>query len=296
MSDNESFVVQTVHTPCFVEGWHQHIEYELILFTEGEGYAFIGNEATRYEAGDIFFMGSQLPHMFKQKDNHPISAVLIHFREDCWGAPFINMPECRYIKQLLETAGFGLQLTGNCLYQLQSFITSLEKAMYANRIILLLQCLQIIANTGDYIKVSTQHTQAFNHDDNDNIDKVIEFTRDRFHQPVSLAKVAAVACMSVPSFCLYFKRRMQKTYIDFLNEVRVNYACRQLRETFKPVTDIGYESGYNTVSHFHRQFLKLKQITPLQYRKTFSFDPHNSVLMCSLENLSRDRPDEVRAS
>ena len=77
---------------------------------------------------------------------------------------------------------------------------------------------------------------------------------------------------SFPSkaFCNYFKRRTQKTYIDFLNEIRVGYACSQLLETNEPVIDICYSSGYNTMAHFHRQFLKLKGLTPLQYRKSFS--------------------------
>ncbi len=99
---------------------------------------------------------------------------------------------------------------------------------------------------------------------------MFQFTIDSFRDPVSLSEVAAIACMSVPAFCNYFKRRTQKTYIDFLNEIRVGYACTQLLETNNSVIDICYSSGYNTMAHFHRQFLKLKGLTPLQYRKTFS--------------------------
>ena len=78
--------------------------------------------------------------------------------------------------------------------------------------------------------------------------------------------------MSVPAFCNYFKRSTKKTYIDFLNEVRVGYACNLLMDTKKPVIDICYESGYNTMANFHKQFLKIKKLTPLQYRKSFAPD------------------------
>ncbi|RZM21010.1 MAG: AraC family transcriptional regulator [Pedobacter sp.] len=76
--------------------------------------------------------------------------------------------------------------------------------------------------------------------------------------------------MSVTSFCNYFKRSTKKTYVDFLDEVRICYACNLLMESDKPVLQVGYESGYNTMANFHKQFLKVKGVTPLQYRKWFS--------------------------
>ncbi len=54
--------------------------------------------------------------------------------------------------------------------------------------------------------------------------------------------------------------------------MRIGYACSQLQETNKPVLDICYESGYNTMTNFHKQFLKFKKFTPLQYRKHFAAD------------------------
>jgi len=109
---------------------------------------------------------------------------------------------------------------------------------------------------------------------NNLIDRIFFYTQNNFQNPITLRQAATIACMSVPSFCLYFKRCTHKTYNEYLNEVRLNYACRQLRETNKTVADIGYESGYNTIAHFHRQFLKLKKNTPLQYRKTLFRQQH----------------------
>ena len=155
-------------------------------------------------------------------------------------SPYFEM--CWHIKRLLEILGDGLIPTGNSNDKLQSLFKILEEAT----------------------------NLELNHKHRECIDTVFQFTLDSFQEPVSLPQVAGIACMSVPSFCHYFKRRTQKTYIDFLNEVRVEYACHQLLETDKPVTEIGYESGYNTVVHFHRQFLRLKKRTPLQYRKALN--------------------------
>jgi AraC-like DNA-binding protein len=99
---------------------------------------------------------------------------------------------------------------------------------------------------------------------------VFQFTIDTFRDTISLDQVAAVACMSIPAFCRYFKRSTKKTYIEFLNEVRIGYACNVLQETEKTVVEICYESGFNTIANFHKQFLKVKKCTPLQYRKYFT--------------------------
>jgi AraC-like DNA-binding protein len=54
-----------------------------------------------------------------------------------------------------------------------------------------------------------------------------------------------------------------------LNEVRIGYACKQLIDSQKTIEAICYESGFNTLANFNRQFLKVKQVTPSRYRKDF---------------------------
>jgi AraC-like DNA-binding protein len=267
LQPNTSFVVSTFRSPNFETGWHIHEAFELILITAGNGLAYIDKYESIYKPGDIFFLGSNLSHRFQPNDNST-SAVIIQFKEDCLGKEFLNCPECQPLKQLLQIAGYGIEITGNISKQLQPLMRALEITNDLNRIIILLQCLQILASTNkEHTPLNTAETRSTNQKDGDCIDKIIKYTSDTFHEPVTLEKVAAIACKSIPSFCHYFKRRTQKTYIDYLNEVRVAYACNQLLQTNKPVVDIGYESGYNSVANFHRQFLRLKKTTPLQYRK-----------------------------
>jgi AraC-like DNA-binding protein/quercetin dioxygenase-like cupin family protein len=272
LQEHCSFVAQTFHSPDFETGWHQHEAYELLFITEGTGTTHIGKHEGHFEHGDIFFLGSNLIHRFHNKDNQPISAIVIQFKEDCWGSNLLNMPECRNIKQLLAMASYGLHITGDIRYQLQALIISLETAIDSNRIILLLQCLQWMASAKENVLLSTSEQQTINLADKEFIDRIFKYTNDTFRDPINLHQVASAVCMSVPNFCHYFKRRTRKTYINYLNEVRVRYACNQLLQTNKTVTEIGYESGYNTVAHFHRQFQRLKKTTPLQYRKIFSLE------------------------
>ncbi|HTD92649.1 MAG TPA: AraC family transcriptional regulator [Chitinophagaceae bacterium] len=268
LSDDSSFVARTYRTPHFEVPWHQHIEYELILFTDGEGTSFIGNHVGEFKTGDIFFLGSNLPHTF-QKAIRDLSmeAVVIQFREDFWGSDFLHLPECKSLRQLFEVSMKGLKLTGETKRTAKTMIHDIERLSGLRRITQLCDCLQLIAEGGDYETVSTQDTTAFNSKKQERIDRIFRFTIDHFQDTITLNTVAAHADMSVPAFCNYFRKSTKKTYIDFLNEIRIGHACQQLIDTQKPVQEICFESGFNTLANFNKQFLKIKTITPSAYRK-----------------------------
>jgi AraC-like DNA-binding protein len=90
---------------------------------------------------------------------------------------------------------------------------------------------------------------------------------ENFKEPIQLSLISKKAGMSIPAFCSYFKKRTKKTYIDFVNEVRVGYACKLLLTTQMNILQICFDCGFNTVANFNRQFLKIKRATPSQYRK-----------------------------
>lgn len=274
LNEATSFVAKTFRTPHFEVGWHQHIEYELILFTEGSGMSFIGNYVGEFETGDIYFLGSNLPHTFQKSGEQITSAIVVQFRNDFWGNQFLEIPESRHLKQLLLTSSHGLKITGESKSVLANYIKQLENAVGFKRVLLLEECLHLLAESIDYIEVSTQEITPLTPKDKQCIDRVFQFTIDSFKEPVSLPEVAAIACMSIPAFCRYFKKSTKKTYTEFLNEVRIGYACNLLQDTQKTVQDICYESGYNSIANFHRQFFKIKSYTPLQYRKYFTAAQH----------------------
>lgn len=269
LNEQTSFVARTYRTPHFEVGWHQHIEHELILFTEGSGMGFIGNYVGDFEPGDVYLIGSNLPHTFQK--THPdliTSAVVVQFVSDFWGQDFLNLPENKSIQHVLNESAYGLKAGPHTKAKLGPLIQTLENTIGFNRILLLGRCLDILAQSKDLIPTSTQHTRHFNHKDKQRIDQVFQFTIDNFKEHISLDQVAEIACMSVPAFCNYFKRSTQKTYVDFLNEVKIGYACSLLLETDKSIKEICFDSGYATPMNFHKQFVRLTQMTPLQYRKS----------------------------
>src|SRR5690606_33657277 len=153
---------------------------------------------------------------------------------------------------------------------LAPLIKSLESEYSILRILRLLECLHLMHKSKEYVPLSTQDVEISNPKDTERIDKVFRYTIDEFANKITLEDVAAIAGLSVPAFCNYFKKSTKKTYIDFLNEVRIGYACKLLIETDLSIVNICFESGYNTLANFNKQFLKIKQKTPSQYRRVFA--------------------------
>ncbi|HEY1201179.1 MAG TPA: AraC family transcriptional regulator, partial [Niastella sp.] len=279
LSQNTSFVARTYRTPHFEVPWHQHIEYELILFLEGEGSAFIGNYIGEFKTDDVFFLGSNLPHTFQKAHKDLITAaIVVQFTDDFWGPGFMQLPESKNILKLFSVALQGLKIQNATRQQLKPLLTELEHLQGFARIIRLCECLQLIATTHEYETVSTQEVSTFQAKNKDRIDRIFQFTIDNFQESIALNDVAATAGMSVPAFCSYFKKCTKKTYVDFLNEVRIGHACKLLIDTQKSVLEISYESGFNTLANFNKQFLKLKQITPSALRKKFRIQEQEEYL------------------
>ena len=267
LTENSSFVSRTYRTPNFEVPWHHHVEYELILFTEGSGLSFIGNYIGGFETGDIFFLAKNLPHTFRKRDDLITSAIVVQFREDCWGASFFLAEECAEIRNLFAVSTHGLKIEGKSKVQLTSLLKALEHATGLQRIIGLCNCLHIIATKKDYVTLSTGMVRQPNTKGNEKIDRIFDFTISQFQKCIELQEIAKLANMSVPAFCNYFKKCTKKTYINFLNEVRIGYACRLLTNTNDTISDICFDSGFQSLQNFNKQFYKLKRITPSGYRK-----------------------------
>ncbi len=271
LAENTSFLAKTFRTPHFEVPWHQHEEYELILFTEGDGLSFIGNYAGEFKTGDVFFIGKNVPHTFQKREEDMItSAVVVQFREDFWGSEFLNLPEASELRALFLASMQGLQVRGITRQRLGQLVVELEQSNGFARITKLMECLRVLQEDKEYTSLSTRDEMHSQPRDMEKIDRVFRYTIQSFRQQISLADVAEVAGMSVQAFCNYFKKSTKKTYIDFLNEIRIGYACKLLINTDQNIINICFDSGYNTLANFNKQFLKIKQTTPSKYRKVFA--------------------------
>lgn len=81
--------------------------------------------------------------------------------------------------------------------------------------------------------------------------------------------MADLVGMSTTSFSRFFKLRSGKTLSDYVVEMRLGVAARQLVDTTNSVSEICYDCGFNTLSNFNRLFRKYKGCSPTEFREKY---------------------------
>jgi AraC-like DNA-binding protein len=270
--EETSFLTRKIVIPYFDAPLHYHPEYELTLIVQGKGKRFVGDNIENFEAGDLVLLGSNLPHFWRSdkvfyENKEPISAaIVIQFSTDFVKNILEKLPECKAIVSMLHLSKSGIKFS-------ESFTPLLEKIVEekgTKRFISLLDLLEKMSQTTDYQLLASEHFNIKPDDaENERMRKILEFTLDNFQNEISIDAIAEIAHLTVPSFCRYFKSRTRKTYIDYLNEIRVSHARKLLIDSELGVSQVGLECGFQNLSHFHRVFKNQVGVTPLAYRRSF---------------------------
>ena len=134
----------------------------------------------------------------------------------------------------------------------------------------LLSILENLSDSKQYELLCKAEITGKNHDDSDIINNAFDYILKNFKNEVSIGKAATNAHMSIPGFSRYFKNRTKKNFSSVLNEIRIGYACKLLIEKNKNVTEICYESGFNNITNFNKQFRKIKNTTPKKFQQQYT--------------------------
>ncbi|TKB97797.1 AraC family transcriptional regulator [Pedobacter cryophilus] len=273
---DESFSLRTDISRGFNSQWHYHSEIELIYIIQGTGTGFFGNSIRNIEDDDLILIGSNLPHMLKSDPEvyHSHSeriteALVLHFPPNIL-TTFLQLPENKKISNLLQQTNLGILLTGNTKVEIIKTLKLLNFAKNSQRLIYLLQILQLIIDEQNHTLLSEAVLKPFfNKNDENRLNRVYHYTLNNFSREIKLKEIADIVYMSPHSFCRYFKSRTKKRYSLFLLEVRISHACKLLSSTDYSIAIISYESGFMNLSNFNRHFKLIVGKTPLEYRKQF---------------------------
>jgi AraC-like DNA-binding protein len=193
---------------------------------------------------------------------------VIHFSENFWGSPFLELPETKPIRHLLDKARRGILVSRNEESIVARLIEKIRSAEGVNRIIALIECLSAFAGSEHWQLLSSIGFRPdFSESENDRINSIYDYTFRHFNQKIYLGQVASVAGLVPNSFCRYFKSRTGKTYTQFLTEIRIGHACKLLIDNRVSVKQLCYESGFNNFTSFHKSFRMITGTSPQLYQK-----------------------------
>ncbi|MES2829423.1 MAG: AraC family transcriptional regulator [Bacteroidota bacterium] len=272
-SSNEFFQLKEEVFPHNDFPLHYHADYEIIFIIKGTGKRYIGNHIAQYQAGEVYFIGPNLPHTFYNKDfdgDTEIRQIVLQFKEDFLGKGFFSKKAFSKIKSLFELSKSGIQIPAHYAGELGATLTAMLKMEPGTAVISLLFVLDRLAKLQDLKEISSG---SLNTDSNeskfDRLGPVHEYILENFKKNIDLEKAASLACLSPTAFCRYFKRHTRKTFSEFVLDLRISHACKLLQHGKLNSTQIALESGFNNPSYFNRKFKEQLKLTPLDYHKQY---------------------------
>ncbi|MCU0338265.1 MAG: AraC family transcriptional regulator [Spirosomaceae bacterium] len=248
--------------------WHQHPEYEIVYIHKGTGKRHIGQHISHFEEGELMFIGPNIPHLnFGYGADTEHEEIVAQLKEDFLGEVFLQSPEFQEIKALFERSKQGVSFHGKIRKEVAALMLRLPTLQGFERLLLLLRILQKLAITAEFtvLKINGSAYESA-HREEARIRKIYTHVEQHYQQEIDLQKVADLVNLTVPSFCRYFKKMMRMTFTDFVNEYRINQACKTLNQG-QSVSDACYENGFNNLSHFTKTFKSIIGKTPREYRK-----------------------------
>jgi len=263
--------------PHFTYPWHFHPEHELLYVIEGSGTSFVADSIEAFQSGDLALIGSNLPHFWRSDEkylnsggNLKIKYIVIQFPNDFLKNEIENYPEYHLIGELLERASQGIRFSTDFTKIISRNIIKISTISGFERIILLQELLHSLAKTNEYKLLAGELYHYENHNfTNFRLTKVIQFLNTNYQRKIELETVAGIANLHPAAFCRFFKEKTGKSLSEYVNDMRISFACRLIIEGKLSVSQISYESGFNNLSNFNRTFKKHTGFTPTNYFEEF---------------------------
>ncbi len=269
---NKSFIVHTELDPF--TPWHHHPEYEIVLIVRGKGRRVVGDHVDRFEEDDLVFLGPYLPHAWivdvDQVQELDDEAFVIQFDYNFLGDHFFEIPEHTTLKKFLIESERGYKFFGNTKYRIISIMQKMKEMNDLDRLYALFRIFHLFGFTEQYkILASPAYVLSFSVKGNETMKSALQYIMQHFQERIQISDLLQVTHMSYAAFYPAFKKTYGMSFTDYLLKIRIGYSCKLLAEDQCHISEIAYDSGFDNLANFNRQFKKIKGITPSVYRSQF---------------------------
>lgn len=276
VNEDESFFIGIFQDNLEKSTWHYHNNYEISFITEGAGKRIVADSIEEFQPGDLVFIGRNLPHVWiADKEtftpaNRNLEMVFLQFTSDILFPQLLNLPEFMFVKKALEYSERGIQIVGETLNEVSEIMLQLPYLKNFDRLLKLFIMMNIIGKSDSHIQLAskdylrTRFTTV-----NKRIETIHEYIMHHYLEEIDLKKLASLVNMAEGSLCRFFKMKVGITLFEYLNKIKVEYACKLLMDPDLSILKVGLDSGFNNLSHFNKQFRKNTGVTPSEYRRRF---------------------------
>jgi AraC-like DNA-binding protein len=259
--------------PCPLVRWHFHKEYELHLITASSGKVFIGDYIGNFNPGSLFLTGPNLPHNWISQvegcQHFPQRDMLVNFTGNLFEPNSLVFSELKTLMPLLERAQYGIEFRDRGLIaEATRLMELIATSRGVSRLGYFFILMEALSNADDYMLLSAASPANLADESNvERTNRAVDYIFAHYSRELSLEDVAAHLNMKPTYFSRVFKQSTGRSFVEFVNRLRISKSCELLADGHRPVTEVCFESGFNNISNFNRRFQQLKGMTPSHYRR-----------------------------
>lgn len=257
--------------------YHSHEDYQLMYLQEGKAEITINDVSHIYSPGNILLLGPNLPHKIEAHEGAPCKGILIQFKHSLFPQNMENIPDYHFISSLLQKSLGGLlflsdegkEHTDQSMQadsQLASVFVSIHLAEGIHRLCLLLSLLDRLGRklqTGTTISHLSKVPESLGAI----VEKCKRYIKIHYQSDISLPTLSANLGVNDTALCRKFKEKTGETIFQYLIRLRLEAACRMLRNSRHSISEIAYRCGFNTLPHFNRKFKEMMGVPPKEFRE-----------------------------
>ncbi|MGA2408588.1 MAG: AraC family transcriptional regulator [Bacteroidales bacterium] len=274
--ENRSFVIGIFQDNLEESTWHYHNNYEISFITEGTGKRIVADSIVEFQPGDLVFLGRNLPHVWIADknswtpSNRFLEMVFLQFTSEVLGQQILSLPEFENIDRAITLSERGIQIVGQTLNEVSEIMLQLPYLNSFDRILYFFKLMDKIGKSKTNIQLASKKYLKMRFTPiNKRIATIHDYLMNNYREDIDLEKLADLVNMAKGSLCRFFKMHIGMTVFDYLNQIKVDFACKLLMDPDLSIMEVGFDSGFNNISHFNKQFRKITRLAPSEYRKRF---------------------------
>jgi len=254
-----------------------HDFYEIGYYYSGKGKCYIADKSYSIKAGNIVFIQAGQMHYVEAVPDDPLKSASIYFMPELVYHPGSNPYEANYLLPFSSTESKEFPVlqeqdleisVSNILYMMQKELTDQTEFYQLSLKNQLCQILVAVLKTMKVYDTPTGAQIPMNRIKR--LTTVFERIHQDFAEEIPLNHLAELASMSQSYFCRYFKQVTGLTPVNYILRFRIEKAKEMLVNTDFSITEIAFQTGFNSSSYFDRIFQRFTKQTPQQFRQSCS--------------------------
>jgi AraC-like DNA-binding protein len=245
----------------FRERKEGNAQFIFIYCTKGEGWFEVNNIKKCVSKNQYFILPANTPHSYGTTEENPWNIYWIHFRG--YNAPSLVESINIYPKNIEPRENSRIEYRNELFEKILSMLElgySVEHLRYANL------CLYHYLVSLMYIHLFQDEAVSGNKD-HDYVSLAIHFMRENIDKKLKVEHIASELGLSSTYFSTVFQKQTGYSPIVYLNNLRIQLACKHLDFTDIKINQLCHLVGFEDAYYFSRIFTKIMSISPNEYRK-----------------------------